>query len=399
MSERPPANVPPPLTERERRSFARAITGTALLLLVLGCAVVVAPFASALLWAAVLWIAAAPLHQRVLAWVSGRRTVAALAMSLGVTLILLAPLVTVGLSVADSARDLAGATRDWLAGEPSDPPGWVAELPIIGPETAEYWRSFAGDSQRLLTEAQRFIEPATAWLVSGGLALGRGLVELGLSILIAFFFFRDATFLRSRISSAAEQIAGPRGEHLLELALGTVRSVVNGILGTAVVQGTIAGIGFIIAGVPGAILLGLLTAFMSIVPMGPPLVWMPATLWLYQQGYPGWSVFMLIWGIGVSSVDNFVKPWLISQGSTLPFILILFGVIGGAVGFGVIGIFLGPTLLALGYRLLQDWAVVRESTAMRASTSTPAGTPPARDAAPAVAPVPARGRAAFEELD
>src|SRR5262249_239988 len=119
-----------------------------------------------------------------------------------------------------------------------------------------------------------------------------------------------------------------------------------------------AGVGLVLARVPGAVVLGMITFFLSIVPMGPPLVWVPATVWLYQSGEPGWALFMLIWGFGVSSIDNFLKPWLISQGSTLPFILIFFGVIGGVLGFGFIGIFLGPTLLAVGYRLVLDWAVV-----------------------------------------
>jgi predicted PurR-regulated permease PerM len=125
-----------------------------------------------------------------------------------------------------------------------------------------------------------------------------------------------------------------------------------------VAQGVMAAIGMLIAGVPGAILLGLLTFFLSIVPMGPPLVWVPATVWLYHTGRPGWAVFMLVWGIGVSTIDNFLKPWLISQGSAMPFILIFFGVIGGVLSFGFIGVFLGPTLLAVGYRLMLDWAVV-----------------------------------------
>jgi len=134
-----------------------------------------------------------------------------------------------------------------------------------------------------------------------------------------------------------------------------VRGVVYGILGTALVQAVMAGIGFVIAGVPGAALLALLTFFLSVVPLGPPLIWLPAAIWLFQQGSTGLGVFMLIWGLGVSSVDNVVKPWLISQGSDLPFILIFFGVLGGALVFGFIGVFLGPTLLAVGFRLLEEW--------------------------------------------
>jgi len=188
--------------------------------------------------------------------------------------------------------------------------------------------------------------------------LGQGVVELAVSILIAFFLYRDGVALARRVRAGAVRIAGPRAEHLVQTAVDTIRSVVYGVLGTALVQGVLAGVGFLIAGVPGAVLLGFLTFFLSIVPMGPPMVWGPATLWVYQHGSTGWAVFLLIWNLGVSSIDNFVKPWLISQGSALPFILIFFGVIGGVIAFGFIGVFLGPTLLAVAYRLVLDWAVV-----------------------------------------
>ena len=118
-----------------------------------------------------------------------------------------------------------------------------------------------------------------------------------------------------------------------------------------------AGIGFVIAGVPGAALLALLTFFSSIVPLvGTALTWLPAALWLFHQGSNGWGIFMLIWGFGVANVDNVVKPWLISQGSNMPFLLIFFGVLGGALTFGFLGVFLGPTLLAVGYNLVVEWA-------------------------------------------
>ena len=343
----------------DSRVLERTLTMVALALLLIGCGIVLRPFVTALLWAVVLWIATAPIHQQVLAWVRQRRTIAALVMSLGAALVLLLPLVIVGFSVADSAREFAVATRNWLTQGPPQVPVWFERIPLVGTHIATQWNELLGDSERLAQEAQRFIATATAWLLTGGLALGRGVTELALSILISFFLFRDGVALRGRLRAGIERIAGPRGDHLLVIAGNTIRSVVYGILGTALVQGVLAAIGFLIAGVPGAVLLGVLTFFMSIVPMGPPLVWGPATVWLYQHGQTGWAIFMLVWGLGVvSGVDNFVKPWLISQGSALPFILIFFGVIGGVLAFGFIGVFLGPTLLAVGYRLVLDWAVV-----------------------------------------
>ncbi len=347
----------PDRSATERR-FELAITGAALVLLLVGCAMVLRPFGTSLLWAVVLWLATAPLHQQVLSWVGGRHTAAAALMTLGIASVLLLPILVVGFSMADSVRDLAVATRHWFEAGPPQPPAWLYSVPLVGGYVADRWAELAGDSQRMFEEGQRLIEPVTSWLFSGGITIGRGVTELALSIFIAFFLYRDRVAFGDRFRAAAARIAGPSAEPLIDLAINTLHSVVYGILGTAVAQGVVAGIGFLIAGVPGAILLGFLTFFMSIVPMGPPLVWVPATVWLYQSGSDGWALFMLIWGFGVSSIDNFLKPWLISQGSTLPFILIFFGVIGGVLAFGFIGIFLGPTLLAVGYRLVLDWAVV-----------------------------------------
>ena len=343
----------------EGRRFELVISGAALAILLLGCAAVLRPFVTSLLWAVVLWLTTAPMHQQMLSWVGERRTLAATLMTLGMAAVLLLPIVVVGFSVADSARDLADATRRWVQSGPPQPPAWLDNLPLVGRYVAARWAAIAGDSHRLAEQLESWIEPATSWLLTGSLALGRGVSQLALSVLISFFLYRDGVAFGDRFVAAATRIAGPSAEPLIALAVNTLHSVVYGILGTAVAQGVMAGIGFLIAGVPGAILLGLLTFFLSIVPMGPPLVWVPASVWLYQNGEGGWAVFMLLWGFGVSSIDNFLKPWLISQGSTLPFILIFFGVIGGALAFGFIGVFLGPTLLAVGYRLVLDWAVVR----------------------------------------
>ena len=131
-------------------------------------------------------------------------------------------------------------------------------------------------------------------------------------------------------------------------------------------QAVAAGIGFFIAGVPGVALLALLTFFLSVVPVvGTALTWLPAAIWLFHQGSTGWGIFMLIWGVGVANIDNVVKPWLISQGSDMPFILIFFGVLGGALTFGFIGVFLGPTFLAVGFRLLEEWSPADDAVTVK----------------------------------
>ena len=144
---------------------------------------------------------------------------------------------------------------------------------------------------------------------------------------------------------------------LAHSAANTVRGVVIGILGTALAQGVIAAIGFWLAGVKAAPLLGFVTFLLSPVPIGPPLIWAPVGIVLIQQGRVGWGIFVLVWGaLVVSSIDNIIKPLIISRGSDLPFILVFLGVLGGVVAFGFIGVFLGPVLLALGYSLVTEWS-------------------------------------------
>jgi predicted PurR-regulated permease PerM len=271
-------------------------------------------------------------------------------------LAVLLPLGIVGFTLGDNVAQLKTATRNLLDAGLPPAPAWVAKIPVIGGTAASSWNSLAGDSAKLAEKMKTLIEPVGSWLLAAGLKLGIGLVQLALSILLTFFLLRHGTALAESLTKAIDRVMGERGIHLLELAGKTVRGVVYGILGTALVQGVMAGVGLLIAGVPGAALLAMLTFFLSVVPLGPPLVLVPAALWLFHQGSTGWGVFMLIWALAVSTIDNFVKPWLISQGSDMPFVLILFGVLGGALAFGFIGVFIGPTLLAVGHRLFKEWS-------------------------------------------
>ena len=172
-----------------------------------------------------------------------------------------------------------------------------------------------------------------------------------------FFFYRDGPRLAHFVRSLVQRIMQERTGHYIELVAGTVRRVVNGVIGTAMAQAIVAFIGFSIAGVPGAIVLSALIFGLSIIPMGPPLVWAPVTAWLFFQQSYGMGVFMLFWGfVVISSVDNILKPYLISRGGNLPLVIVLLGVFGGLIAFGFIGLFIGPTLLAVGYSLLLDWS-------------------------------------------
>jgi predicted PurR-regulated permease PerM len=344
----------------EPRKFERGLGWIILALLLGGCVLIMKPFVSALLWAVVLSIALWPLHRRLVQAFRGRRGLATMVVAAGLVLIILLPFVTVGVTIGDNVQELSAAAKRWLESGPPEPPSWLGKLPVVGPKAVVRWKEFADDSSKFLESAKRFLQPVTLWLLKAGLGLAQGLLELGLSIIIACIVMRQGTGVADRLLASAERIAGPRGRHLLEVASNTVRGVVYGILGTAFFQAVLAAIGFIIAGVPAVPLLALLTFVLCVIPaVGAPLVWIPAVIWLFNQGATGYAIFLIIWGIGVSSVDNFVKPWLISHGSNMPFILIFFGVLGGALTFGFIGLFIGPTLLAVGYKLVEEWFATR----------------------------------------
>ncbi len=337
-------------------------------ILLAGCLFVMRPFISALLWALVLSFASWPIYQRVLRWVGKRRSLAATLMTLAMVVAMLVPILIVGSTVVQNVRDLAIAAERWLEEGPPAPPQWLAKVPIVGHRAVDSWQTLAQDSTKLWAAAYRLVEPISAIMLKIGLGVGNGLLQIALSLLITFFLFRDAGRGAERLSCLVEQLSGERGRYLLKIAGDTVRGVVYGILGTALLQAVLLGIGYLIAGLPGVGLLALLTFFVSIVPMlGTGLVWIPATIWLFHQGSPGYGIFLLVWGLLVSSLDNFVRPWLISQGSDLPFLLIFFGVIGGAFAFGFVGVFLGPTLLAVGYRLVQEWISTHSDTVPRAA--------------------------------
>jgi len=353
-------NTPSPL----ERNLGAAV----LVLLIAGCLLVLRPFVSMLLWGLVLCVSSWPLYCRLLRLVNQRRSLAAALMTLGLLLILLLPFVIVGLTLADNVNALTAAVQKWMAAGPPAPPEWLGKIPLVGAKAVESWQSLAGDSSKLMAKAQEEVPVVGGWLLKGGLLLGQGLLGLALSIFIAFFLFRDGDAIAGWLNRAVGRIAGDKGLRLLTVAAKTIRGVVYGILGTALAQAVLAGIGYFIAGVPGAALLALLTFFASVIPVvGVGLVWIPAAIWLFHQGATGYGIFMIIWGLFVGNVDNFIKPWLISQGSNMPFILIFFGVIGGALAFGFIGVFLGPTLLAVGYRLIEEWNPAGQAAATASS--------------------------------
>jgi len=328
----------------------------ALALLGAGCTLVLWPFLTALVWAAILasssWSAFLWLNRIV----GERRILAASLMTALVTVVLLGPVVAVALALANNVSELGRAASTLVKDGLPNAPSWLATLPLVGQSIHDYWQQFAHDGGRLMNALATLAKPAQAAALAGGRLVGNGVVDMALSVFLAFFFFLHGEALATRLRITLERLAGTRAIYLLGIARATVTGVIYGILGTGLAQGVLASIGFALAGVPAAELLGVATFFLSVVPVGPPLVWGGAAIWLFQHGQPGWAAFIVAWGFFlVSTVDNVIKPFIISRGTRLPFAIVFLGVLGGILAFGVIGAFLGPTLLALGYRLASEW--------------------------------------------
>lgn len=414
----------PPTPHRGKLRAEPVLGGLALALLLIGCIFVIKPFLTALVWAIILTFCLYPLQRTFTRWFRGSRTLAACFVSLTVTFIILGPVVLIGLSLAQDGKDLANATRQWFLSVSDKPPAWMDKVPMVGDELTGYWHNFVDGRDKWLEQFDKQVKekapprativpeneagiplpeaaPAdiadppvspttsttapedrpdrspnlavwfgqlfswlkTALITAGKVVLG-GVTEVLLSAFLAFFLLRDAPMLGERLQVAVRRLAGERGRHLIKVAGDTVRGVIYGIIGTALAQALVAGIGFWIAGVPGAVLLAVLTFIFAVIPFGPPLIWVPATLWLFAQGQSGWGIFMGCWGLfGISSVDNVIRPLIISQGSKMPFALIFCGVVGGIFAFGLVGVFLGPTLLAVAFRLIEEWSRERAATA------------------------------------
>ncbi|MFC5698597.1 AI-2E family transporter [Pseudomonas sp. GCM10022186] len=328
-----------------------------LLLALLGASLwVLAPFVSALFWAAVLAFASWPLMRLLSNALKGRESTAAALLTAGWMLLVALPLVWLVSNLAEHVRDATELVKDVQVEGLPPPPDWLPQIPLVGERLVRAWHSIDAQGAAFFASLKPYMGQAGNWVLARTAQVGGGMVELVLSLVLVFFFYRDGPRMAVFVERALERLIGDRAEHYLELVAGTVQRVVNGVIGTAAAQALLALIGFWIAGVPGALVLGIVTFALSLIPMGPPLVWVPATAWLVWHGDYGYAVFLGIWGMFIiSGVDNVLKPYLISRGGNLPLVVVLLGVFGGILAFGFMGLFLGPTLLAVAYSLISDW--------------------------------------------
>ena len=341
--------------ETENR-IERTIGLVMLAILAIGCVLVLRPFLTAVCFALILVVATWPAFERLQQLLGGRRTLAALLMVALATLVFVVPPALVASSIDHHVAGTIRLVRDLSQHGVPPPPAWIADVDVIGPQIYARWQVLAGGGPEAAERIQAFVAWARQQLIDAGLGLGNAVVQLAVAMLTAFFLYRDGAAARLTLITAGRRIAGDHAPRLLRVAYATVIGVVYGVLGTALAQALLILLALWITGIPAALLLGLLLFLLALIPFGPLLIWGPAAVWLYLDGEIGWAIFIAIWSVAAGLLtDNVLRPYLISRGSDLPLLLIVFGVVGGAVAFGILGLFLGPTLLAVGYELIREW--------------------------------------------
>jgi predicted PurR-regulated permease PerM len=339
------------------RDLARITLAVLLIgLLTVASLLVLEPFLAATVWAAMVVIATWPLMIGVQARLGGRRWLAVAVMTLAILLVLVMPLVIAISTVARHSEDIAGWARDTASAGVPSPPGWVEKIPLAGPRISQEWARLAASSREELAErAAPYARKAIQWFVEQAGGAGRMLVHLLLTIVITVILYTTGEKAAKGIRRFARRLAGDRGDGSVVLAGQAVRAVALGVVVTAIAQTAASGIGLAVCGVPYAIVLTALIFVLCIAQLGPVLVLVPALGWLYWKGEPVWGTVLVVWTLIVGTLDNVLRPLLIKRGADLPLLLIFAGVIGGLLSLGIIGLFVGPVVLAVTYRLLEAW--------------------------------------------
>jgi predicted PurR-regulated permease PerM len=322
----------------------------------LGCLLILLPFLPAIIWAGILVYCTWPVYAFLKSYM--RASVAAFVITLVVAGIVLVPVIHVGLIAAKEARESQGWVHDAMQNGLPPAPAFLDKIPLIGTLISDFWNNSAND----LGGDAGDLQPLLGTVAHSGLRfiliLTHGLVGIVVALFISFFFYLSGVEIIARIRLLLVRIMNEnRVQHLLGLVAGTVRGVVFGILGTAAMQGVLYAVGFEIAGAPQALLLASFAGLVSIIPAGAIIIYVPLCLVLMAKGRVVAGVLLAIYCfVVVGGADSIVRPWLIARGASLPYVLTLIGVLGGAIAFGALGIFLGPVLLALGLAVAEEFA-------------------------------------------
>jgi predicted PurR-regulated permease PerM len=339
----------------------RDITRTVLAVLFIGALIstslwILKPFLGAAIWAVTIVTATWPLMVSIQNRLWGRRSLAVTVMTAVLLCLLVIPLWLAIGTIVSNADQIADWAKSMSAFEIPPPPAWLAGLPLFGGDLVAAWEKVAlAGLQDFMKKLAPYGGIAIRWFATEVGGFGALVLQFLLTVIFAALLYAKGEQAASWIQRFGRRLAGVRGEHSVRLAAQAVRGVALGVVVTALAQSILGGVGLAIAGIPFAAILTAVMFMLAIAQVGPLLVLIPSMVWLYWSSQTGWATFLLVWTIVVGTMDNFLRPILIKKGADLPLVLIFIGVVGGLIAFGLIGIFVGPVVLAVAHKLLSAW--------------------------------------------
>lgn len=355
--------------QRPSRDLARTTLGVLFIgVLIVASLWVLRPFIAPTIWALMIVVSTWPMLRWFQARLWGRRSLAVAVMTLLIVLLLVVPLMMAIATVVRHADDIVAQAAILTGYLMSPPPPWVEKLPLVGEKAAQLWSDAAAQgSKGLLAQVAPYADDIAKWFVAQAGSLGLVFVQFFITVVLAAVMYAGGETGASAMLRFGRRLAGVYGEDAVLLGGLAIRGVALGVGVTALVQSGLGGIGLAIVGVPFAGLLTAVMVLLCIAQLGPSLVMFPAVAWVYWSGAHGWGSFLLVWSLVVVTMDNFLRPALIKRGADLPLLLIFAGVIGGLLAFGLVGLFVGPVVLAVAYTLVQAWIKAGEQEALPSS--------------------------------
>jgi len=314
------------------------------------------PFLTSFIWATIIVVATWPLMLKLQGWFWNKRGLAVMAMTLILLLVLVVPLTLAIFAIMDSADKITGGIKSLGTLTVPPMPEWVGKIPVVGKKLAVSWQYYAAlPPEELSAVLTPYAKNALGWFIAKAGSFGMMILQFLLTVIISAILYATGETAASGVRSFARRLAGAKGDETAVLAAMSVRGVALGVVLTALIQSVLGGIGLAVTGVPAVAVLTAVMFMLCIAQVGPALVLILSIVWLFYRGEPFWGGVLIAWSIPVLILDNIIKPILIKKGADLPLLLIFAGVIGGLIAFGVIGLFIGPVVLAVSHVLLKAW--------------------------------------------
>jgi predicted PurR-regulated permease PerM len=317
------------------------------------------PFLTPIIWATMIVVATWPILIALQTRMKGIRGLAVATMTIILLLVVLMPFLAAIIAIMKKAADVSTWVKSLMAFTVPPPPAWLEGVPLAGPRLSEYWRQFQSLGPE---ELSKYLAPhaqqVATWLLGQGGSVVKVIIQFFLTVIIAAVLYSKGELVSAGVLGFARRLGGQHGEEVTILAAKAIRGVALGVVVTAIFQATVGGIGLAITGVPAVLLLTAVMFILCLAQIGPTVVLIPAVIWLYWKDGAVWGTILLVFSIMAITLDNFVRPALIRKGADLPLFLIFSGVMGGLIAFGIIGLFIGPVLLAVAYTLLKAWVSV-----------------------------------------